>query len=240
MSDSKHYSSHGTHGIPWQDLLPRFMSDKTPPGWFVGCDLDLEKYEMLCEDWKAIQSYGKPSAWTEEDETAVVTALRMRLKGPAREVADENRKIRETPIAHGPQTPRQLERRAKWLAERPRGTSEDTAPPFSPRYLPDYATKWKTHFTILRTNFGKERQKISEKRYEEFLQYSRKRGHTVQEYVAESTACTTEPRSTASTWVTASGSLHRLRAARGIARYSANDPIIVKPGCCWLSQMVGR
>ena len=83
MADSKHYYG-GLHGVPWQELNPRFMNDKTPPGWYVGCDLDLERYELLCEDWKHIQGYGKPSAWTEEDEQAVVTALRMRVKGPAR------------------------------------------------------------------------------------------------------------------------------------------------------------
>jgi hypothetical protein len=109
------------------------MNDKTPPGWFVGCDLDLEKYEMLCDDWKAIQSYGKPSAWTEEDEHAVVTALRMRLKGPAREVADESKNIRNTPVAHGPATPRQLRIRQDWLAAQPVGTLESTATPLSPR-----------------------------------------------------------------------------------------------------------
>ena len=53
MADSKHYYG-GLHGVPWQDLNPRFMNDKTPPGWYVGCDLDLERYELLCEDWKRI------------------------------------------------------------------------------------------------------------------------------------------------------------------------------------------
>ena len=143
------------------------MNDKTPPGWYLGCDLDLERYSALCEDWKFIQSYGKPSAWTEEDEKAVVIALRMRVKGPAREVLDENKNIRETkkiPPPHGD------------------GPAPDG---YIQTYQPGYETLWKTHFTILENNFGKERQKISEKRYEEFLQYSRKRGQTVQEFVSE-------------------------------------------------------
>ena len=163
MADSKHYYG-GLHGVPWQELNPRFMNDKTPPGWFVGCDMDLERYELLCEDWKHIQGYGKPSAWTAEDEQAVVTALRMRVKGPAREVLDENRTIRETKKIPAP----------------------DPLPDaWVQTYEPGYETMWKTHFTILRDNFGKEKQKISEKRYEEFLQYSRKRGQTVQEFVSE-------------------------------------------------------
>ena len=44
----------GLHGVPWQDLNVRFMNDKTPPGWFIGCDLDLDKYEALCDDWKQV------------------------------------------------------------------------------------------------------------------------------------------------------------------------------------------
>ena len=82
----------GLHGVPWQDLNVRFMNDKTPPGWFLGCDLDLDKYEALCDDWKKIQSY----AHTTADEDAIVTALRLRIKGPARELLDENKNIRET------------------------------------------------------------------------------------------------------------------------------------------------
>ena len=61
MADSKHYYG-GLHGVPWQELNPRFMNDKTPPGWYVGCDLDLERYEILCEDWKHIQGYGETDA----------------------------------------------------------------------------------------------------------------------------------------------------------------------------------
>ena len=49
----------GLHGVPWQDLNVRFMNDKTPPGWLLGCDLDLDKYEALCDDWRKVQSYGE-------------------------------------------------------------------------------------------------------------------------------------------------------------------------------------
>ena len=89
MSSSHH---GGLYGQPWQDLNVRFMNDKTPPGWYLGCDLDLDKYEALCDDWKKIQSYGHST----NDEDAIVTALRLRIKGPARELLDENNNIRET------------------------------------------------------------------------------------------------------------------------------------------------
>ena len=85
-------SLHGFRDQPWQDLNVRFMNDKTPPGWHLGCDLDLDKYEALRDDWKKIQSYGHST----NDEDAIVTALRLRIKGPARELLDENNNIRET------------------------------------------------------------------------------------------------------------------------------------------------
>ena len=69
------------------------MNDKTPPGWYLGCDLDLDKYEALCNDWYFVQSYGDENE--AHAEKKVVTALRLRVKGPAREVLDENKDIRE-------------------------------------------------------------------------------------------------------------------------------------------------
>ena len=92
----------GLHGVPWQDLNVRFMNDKTPPGWFIGCDLDLDKYEALCDDWKQVQSYGDTPA----DEAKIVTALRLRIKGPARELLDDNKNIRETKKNPEPATTR--------------------------------------------------------------------------------------------------------------------------------------
>ena len=41
----------GLHGIRWQYFNVHFMNDKTPPGWLLGCELDLDKYEKLCDDW---------------------------------------------------------------------------------------------------------------------------------------------------------------------------------------------
>ena len=145
----------GLHGVPWQDLNVRFMNDKTPPGWFIGCDLDLDKYEALCDDWKQVQSYGDTPA----DQAKIVTALRLRIKGPARELLDENKNIRETKKVPNPPGP--------------------LPPDFVQTYLPGYETLWKTHFTLLRNNYGRDPQKISEKHFEEFLQYSRKHGQSI-------------------------------------------------------------
>ena len=153
----------GLHGVPWQDLNVRFMNDKTPPGWFIGCDLDLDKYEALCDDWKQVQSYGDTSA----DESKIVTALRLRIKGPARELLDENKNIRETKKNPTPVTTR------------------DDPGPHPVTYQAGYETLWKTHFTLLRNNYGRDPQKISEKHFEEFLQYSRKRGQSIQEFISE-------------------------------------------------------
>ena len=57
--------------------------------------------------------------------------------------------------------------------------------PHSIKYQAGYETPWKTHFTVLKNNYGKDPQKKSEKHFEEFLQYSRKRGQTVHEFISE-------------------------------------------------------
>ena len=49
------------------------MNDKTPPGWYLGCDLDLDKYEALCNDWRCVQSYGDTNE--EQEEKKIVSAL---------------------------------------------------------------------------------------------------------------------------------------------------------------------
>ena len=139
------------------------MNDKTPPGWFIGCDLDLDKYEALCDDWKQVQSYGDTPA----DEANIVTALRLRIKGPARELLDENKNISETKKITEP------------------ATTRGAPGPHPVTYQAGYETLWSTHFTLLRNNYGRDPQKISEKHFEEFLQYSRKCGQTAQEFISE-------------------------------------------------------
>ena len=52
-------------------------------------------------------------------------------------------------------------------------------------YQQGYETLWKTHFTLLKLNYGKDPQKKSEKHFEEFLQYTRTRRQTVQEFISE-------------------------------------------------------
>ena len=147
----------------WQTLPVTAYNDKTPPGWFIGCDLDLDKYDALCDDRKQVQSYGDTPA----DEAKIVTALRLRIKGPARELHDENKNIRETKNIPTPIT-----------------TRNDPGP-HPVTYQAGYETLWKTHFTLLRNNYGRDPQKISEKHFEEFLQYSRKCGQSIQEFISE-------------------------------------------------------
>ena len=72
---------------PWWSARRTLARPQRPPGWFIGCDLDLDKYEALCDDWKQVQSYGDTPA----DEAKIVTALRLRIKGPARNCSTRTR-----------------------------------------------------------------------------------------------------------------------------------------------------
>ena len=49
--------SHSVHGIPWEKLEVTYTMKDIPPGFWLGCSLTLEKYEIRCDDWKLITSY---------------------------------------------------------------------------------------------------------------------------------------------------------------------------------------
>ena len=83
MADSK-------HNVPLHDLPVDYITDKIPPGWYVGCKLSLKKYMELCEDWKQMKGLN-------DDMKAQVAACRFRLKGPARELVDANRALKRGP-----------------------------------------------------------------------------------------------------------------------------------------------
>ena len=74
MADSEHQ-------IPLHELAVDYVTDKIPPGWYVGCKLSLKKYMELAEDWKQMKGL-------KNDLKAQVAACRFRLKGPARELVD--------------------------------------------------------------------------------------------------------------------------------------------------------
>ena len=74
MADSK-------HNVPLHDLPVDYITDKIPPGWYVGCKLSLKKYMELCEDWKLMKGLN-------DDLKAQVASCRFRLK-----VSDANREL---------------------------------------------------------------------------------------------------------------------------------------------------
>ena len=86
MADSKHQ-------VPLHELAVDYITDKIPPGWFVGCKLSLKKYMELAEDWKKMKGLN-------DDMSAQVAACRFRLKGPARELVDANRELKKGADGH--------------------------------------------------------------------------------------------------------------------------------------------
>ncbi len=81
MADSKHQ-------VFLHELPVDYVTDKIPPGWFVGCKLSLKKYMELAEDWKKMKGLN-------DDLAAQVAACRFRLKGTARELVDANRELKK-------------------------------------------------------------------------------------------------------------------------------------------------
>ena len=63
MADSKHQ-------IPLHELAVDYVTDKIPPGWYVGCKLSLKKYMELAEDWKKMKGLN-------DDLAAQVAACRL-------------------------------------------------------------------------------------------------------------------------------------------------------------------
>ena len=76
-----------THGKPvvWSDLAVDVVTDKIPPGWYLGCGWPMEKYKDACEDWKILTSL--------DDDKKRCAALRFRLKGPVKDFMDLHRDI---------------------------------------------------------------------------------------------------------------------------------------------------
>jgi len=63
----------------WSDLPVKYVTDKVPPGWFVGCNWEFRKYRDACNEWRVL-------AFATPDKQKVV-ALRFRLKGTAYDTA---------------------------------------------------------------------------------------------------------------------------------------------------------
>ena len=63
----------------WSDLPVKYVTDKIPPGWYVGCGWEFRKYRDACNEWRGL-------AHTTPDQQKVV-AIRFRLKGTAYDTA---------------------------------------------------------------------------------------------------------------------------------------------------------
>ena len=150
-----------THGKPvaWSDLAVDVVTDKIPPGWYLGCGWPMEKYKDACEDWKILTSL--------DDDKKRCAALRFRLKGPVKEFMDLHREIlmEEYDSTEGEGDGRRTVRRR--------------------RPIPGHETEWSNFFEIMRKNFGDHQQKQNKKHFEAFLCYRRRRNQNLQEYVAE-------------------------------------------------------
>jgi len=153
------------HGVPWEKLDVTYATKDIPPGWYLGCSLTLEKYETRCDDWKLITGY--------DTEQAMVAALRQRTQGPVRTYLDANKTI-------------PMKDKATVRFDEYGQTVKDEAGVVivDLEKVPKH-TPWEWHFKMLKENYGEQVQAIVEKYIEEFLQYHRKRGQKLQEYVSE-------------------------------------------------------
>ena len=65
-------TSSGTP-VSWPDLPHNVFTDKIPPGWYVGCELPLDRYLENLKDWREWCAYEEPAKQ--------VAAVRARLRG---------------------------------------------------------------------------------------------------------------------------------------------------------------
>ena len=103
----------------------------------------------------------------------MVAALRQRTQGPVRTFLDANKKI-PTIQAFVPD-----------YDETGRPIQDANGVPILKEIQRPTHTPWDWHFEKLKENYGEQSQTIVEKYIEDFLQYHRKRGQKLQEYVSE-------------------------------------------------------
>ena len=103
----------------------------------------------------------------------MVAALRQRTQGPVRAFLDANKKI-PTIQAFLPD-----------YDENGRPLQDANGQPILKEVQQPTHTPWDWHFEKLKENYGEQQQTIVEKYIEDFLQYHRKRGQKLQEYVSE-------------------------------------------------------
>ena len=84
MSDYK-----GKYDTPWSELNIKFMNQRIPRGWYTHCEVTLEKYTKACEDWRIIAEKSYEDSAGVPDEKKMVTVLRMRLRGPAKDTVEQ-------------------------------------------------------------------------------------------------------------------------------------------------------
>ena len=63
----------------WNELPPKYSTDKIPPRWYVGCGWEYRKYRDMCNEWRTLAAVMK-------DKQKIV-AIRFRLKGTAYDTA---------------------------------------------------------------------------------------------------------------------------------------------------------